>query len=204
VQTTGSGAGSRAVDPSAPATPGSSSGVGGKGRPTPKRREAQRRRTGPPEKPPQNRKEAYRRQRAKAATARGPARDRVSVREGLARGDERYLTARDRGPVRRFVRDVVDARRNAAGLFLPAAFVYFLGLVIPWAPVQLAAVSVWFVAIVALIGDSFLLTRLVKRRVAERFPDDPNRGHGLYAITRSTMLRRWRLPRPQVQRGEQV
>ena len=31
-------------------------------------------------------------------------------REALANGDERYLPARDKGPVRRFVRDYVDSR----------------------------------------------------------------------------------------------
>ncbi len=36
-------------------------------------------------------------------------------------GDERYLLARDQGPVRRFVRDLVDARRNVLGLFMPSA-----------------------------------------------------------------------------------
>ena len=36
-------------------------------------------------------------------------------------GDERYLLTRDQGPVRRFARDLVDARRNVLGLFMPSA-----------------------------------------------------------------------------------
>ena len=36
-------------------------------------------------------------------------------------GDEAYLLPRDQGPVRRYVRDVVDSRRNVLGLFMPSA-----------------------------------------------------------------------------------
>jgi hypothetical protein len=68
--------------------------AGGKGRPTPKRSEAQGRRQGPPPPPPTTRKEAYRRMRETQATNRG------SVRAAAARGDESALPARDRGPVR--------------------------------------------------------------------------------------------------------
>ena len=39
---------------------------------------------------------------------------RGSTRERMAMGDDSYLPARDRGPVRKLVRDVVDARRNLA------------------------------------------------------------------------------------------
>ena len=66
----------------------------GKGRPTPKRNEAQGRRPGPPPPPPQTRKEAYKRMREQQAATRGAS------RAGAARGDDSYLPARDRGPVR--------------------------------------------------------------------------------------------------------
>ena len=36
-------------------------------------------------------------------------------------GEDAYLLPRDKGPVRRYVRDVVDSRRNVLGLFMPAA-----------------------------------------------------------------------------------
>ena len=41
------------------------------------------------------------------------------MREGMRTGDERYLPARDKGPVRRYVRDFVDARLCMAELLLP-------------------------------------------------------------------------------------
>ena len=41
-------------------------------------------------------------------------------------GDERYLPARDQGPVKRFVRDCVDARLSIAEFLLPL----LLGIII--------------------------------------------------------------------------
>ena len=38
-------------------------------------------------------------------------RRRREVTDGMKRGDERFLTARDRGPERALARDVVDSRR---------------------------------------------------------------------------------------------
>ena len=46
--------------------------------------------------------------------------------------------------------------------------------------------------------DGFLLSRRVKKLVAEKFPDQPTKGLGLYGWMRSTQLRRLRAPAPQV------
>ena len=97
----------------------------GKGRPTPKRSEAQGRRQGPPPPPPTTRKEAYKRMRAQQAVRR------TETRQGAARGDDAYLPARDRGPVRKLVRDVVDARRNIGSFFLVIAAVALVGTIAP-------------------------------------------------------------------------
>src|SRR5690242_19206596 len=79
-----------------------------KGEATPKRPVANRRTATPP---PANTKEA----RALARQKR--TQDAAERRQGMAAGDDKYLTVRDRGPVRRYVRDVVDARRNVGSLF---------------------------------------------------------------------------------------
>jgi hypothetical protein len=51
-------------------------------------------------------------------------------------GEEAYLLPRDQGPVRAYVRDIVDARRNLLGLFMPAAlFMIFVMLGCPAAAV---------------------------------------------------------------------
>ena len=56
--------------------------------------------------------------REQSAARRAQMADR---RERMMAGDERYLLTRDQGPVRRYVRDMVDARRNVLGLFMPSA-----------------------------------------------------------------------------------
>jgi len=164
----------------------------GKGRPTPKRTEAQGRRTGPPPPPPTTRKEAYKRMRSQQATRR------VEARQGAARGDDSYLPARDRGPVRKLVRDVVDTRRNVGSFFLVIAGVALIGTVVPNLAVRSYASFLLFAFFLLLIVDSVVLSRKINRAVTERFPDAPKRGLSWYGISRSTMIRRWRFPKPDV------
>jgi hypothetical protein len=172
----------------------------GKGRPTPRRNEAQGRRTGPVPPPPSTRKEAYKRMREQQASGRG------SAREAAARGDDSALPARDRGPVRRLVRDVVDARRNAGSFFLVVAALVLIGYFIPNRAVQGYTVFVWFAFFLVIIGDSFFLGRRIRKTVTERFPGhkEPMRSLVWYGVSRATMIRRWRFPKPQVQLGADV
>lgn len=170
----------------------------GKGRPTPKRSEAQGRRQGPPPPPPTTRKEAYKRMREQQAANRG------SAREAAARGDDSALPARDRGPEKRLVRDVVDSRRNAGSLFLVVAALVLVGYFIPNQAVQSYTVFLWFAFFLVIIGDSFVLGRRIKKKVAERFPAARTKGLVWYGISRATMVRRWRFPKPQVGLGAEV
>jgi hypothetical protein len=174
----------------------------GKGRPTPKRSEAQGRRPGPPPPPPTTRKEAYKRMREQQAARR------AETRQGAARGDDAYLPARDRGPVRKLVRDVVDARRNVGSFFLAIAGVALIGTVVPSIVVRNYASFLLFGFFLLLVVDSVVLSRRIKRKLAERFPDDPQakRTKGLvwYGVSRATMIRRWRFPKPEVPLGADV
>jgi hypothetical protein len=164
----------------------------GKGRPTPKRSEAQGRRTGPPPPPPTTRKEAYKRMRAQQAVRR------TETRQGAARGDDSYLPARDRGPVRKLVRDIVDTRRNVGSFFLVIAGVALIGTIVPSIAVRSYASFLLFGFFLLLIADSFVLSRRIRRDVGARFPDAKVRGLTWYGISRSTMIRRWRFPKPDV------
>lgn len=172
----------------------------GKGRPTPKRSAAQGRRPGPPPPPPTTRKEAYKRMREQQTSRRAES------RAGMARGDDSYLPARDRGPVRKLARDVVDSRRNVGSWFLVVAGVALIGTVVPSLVVRAYASYVLFGFFLILIVDSVLLSRKVKAKVAERFADGSTKTRGVvwYAISRSTMIRRWRFPKPEVPLGAEV
>jgi Protein of unknown function (DUF3043) len=172
----------------------------GKGRPTPKRSEAQGRRQGPPPPPPTTRREAYKRMREQQAARRS------QTRLGAARGDDNYLPARDRGPVRKLVRDVVDSRRNIGSLFLAVAGVALIGTFVPSMLLRSYASFLLFGFFLLLIVDSFVLGRQIKRKLAERFPDGSQKTGGAvwYGITRATMIRRWRFPKPEVPVGAKV
>lgn len=171
-----------------------------KGRPTPKRRVAQGRRAGPLPPPPRTRKEAYRRLRDQNVTSRSKA------REAMRSGDTRYLPNRDQGPARALVRDIVDARRNVGSVFLFVAVLVLVGFFVPDARIKGAATIVWTIVFVAIILDSIGLGFRIKKLANERFPDRKERTGTLiwYGVTRATMIRRWRMPKPRVRTGEAV
>lgn len=168
----------------------------GKGRPTPKRREAQRARR--QVAAPKTRKEAYRQAREQAKA------ERAKLREGLLRGDERALPARDRGPVRGYARDFIDSRRSVAEFFLYVALAMLLFTLVNVPVIQAAVTLLWSLVLVLIIVDSVVLTRRLRRQLAVRFPDEDRRGVVLYALMRSLQIRRLRLPPPRVRPGTPI
>jgi len=172
----------------------------GKGRPTPKRRDAQGRRSGPALPPPTTRKEAYRRMRETQASGRKVTRTAASA------GVESALPRRDQGPARRLVRNIVDSRRNIGSVFLLIAALVLVGYFIPNPEIRSYTVLLWMAFFVAIIVDSIFLGRRIKKTVSERLPDatDSNRGLIWYGVTRATMVRRWRFPKPAVSVGDEI
>ena len=128
-------------------------------------------------------------------------------REKMMAGENDYLLPRDKGPVRRFARDIVDARRNLLGLFMPAALgLIFVMLAVPSIEVQRLLSPAMLVLVAVMVVDGFLVGRKVNRLVDEKFPDNTESGWklGFYAASRASQLRRMRAPRPQVNRGDRV
>ncbi|PZF82290.1 DUF3043 domain-containing protein [Jiangella anatolica] len=169
----------------------------GKGRPTPKRSEAEKARK-QRVRPALNRREAMRRDRERMRE------ERAKTRQAMNTGDEKHYLARDQGDVRRFVRNYVDSRRTVAEFFLPIILIILLTSLIGVPVIQFASTIIWVGVMILLIVDLTILGMRVKREVRKRFPDDPGKGHVLYAITRATQLRRLRLPKPQVKPGALV
>lgn len=127
----------------------------------------------------------------------------LKQREAMVTGDDANLPARDKGPVKRYVRDYVDARWNLGEFMLPVMLVV-LALSFIRSPVAFAFVSmgVYALLLVAIV-DGFLMWRRLKKRLAARFgAEQPVRGLAMYAAMRSFQLRRSRMPRPQVARGQ--
>ncbi|MGP3971405.1 DUF3043 domain-containing protein [Streptomyces sp. 6N223] len=166
-----------------------------KGRPTPKRSEAEALRRAVV-KPPANRKEAAKRAREARRVALS------KQREALLAGDERHLPARDRGPVRRFTRDFVDTKWHVAEFFLPIAVAILVLSMLPSVAARNFALMMWLAVIVLIVFDSVLMTRRLKRELRARFPDESRKGASAYALMRTLQMRRMRLPRPQIKRGE--
>ncbi|CAN5748988.1 hypothetical protein BH24ACT8_BH24ACT8_23680 [soil metagenome] len=186
------------TEPQAPANATAQEPVrpGAKNRPTPKRRDQQaaRRRplvsdgkTGTPEQ------KAH--QKAQQKAARGKA------REGMLRGEDRYLGARDRGPMRRYLRDSVDGRWNIGEVLLPAMLIILAMSLInqPWA--QIGVFGVAYTLIVVGIADALLLWRRTRKKVVAEFGEEPGRGSAMYVVLRAFQMRMSRVPRPQVPRG---
>lgn len=187
----------------------------GKGRPTPKRRESERRR-GPVAPPPTTQREAYKRSKELSKNAPKLSKDErralaADRRERMMRGDDKALLPRDRGAVRAYVRDLVDARRSLAGTLLPIALLSFITLIIPNPFVQAYGPMVLMVAIIAAIIDSVIFGRQVSRKVRAKFPNGDSSGLsvkgsslGFYAFNRATLIRKWRIPRPRVDIGDVI
>ncbi|MFW0109053.1 DUF3043 domain-containing protein [Rothia sp. P7181] len=163
-----------------------------KGRPTPSRKEREAAR----KKPliPADRKAA------KQAEREAIREQRLRENRAMHTGEERYLPARDKGPQRRYIRDYVDARFNIGDfMILAVIFIFVLGLFTP----QLRFISTALMWLFILIWafDSWMMWRKLKKKLLEKFSDiEP--GSAFYAVNRVLMIRRFRLPKPQVKRGE--
>jgi len=127
-------------------------------------------------------------------------------REGLMSGDDRYLTARDKGPVRRYVRDIVDARHNAGSIFFFGTIAVLVLSMIPNFQVQLASNLAFLAMLLAIVFDSVLLSRRIRQRVSAKFPKHGDRWGSLYfyAVMRALSFRRMRMPKAQVNVGDKV
>ena len=127
---------------------------------------------------------------------------RIAQRAAYMRGDESALPLRDRGAARRFVRDYIDSRRSIGEYFLPVVMVVLVLTVIRQPVVQAMAVLFMYSAMLYSVTSGILISRRIKKLVAQKFPNEPLKGIGTYGWLRSTQMRRLRAPAPRVQLGE--
>jgi Protein of unknown function (DUF3043) len=168
-----------------------------KGRPTPSRKEAEAARKARA-KVPRTRKEQ--------AAARRVSRTEGSskMREAMRSGDERYLPARDQGPVRRFVRDYVDSNFWILELMLPVMVVLLLfGYVGSTAMASFSSAALPALLLVVVV-DGFRLRWKLKRELNARLPEESHQGVTMYAIMRALQVRFLRQPKTQVKLGQRL
>jgi len=167
-----------------------------KGRPTPTRKEREAARRRP--LVPTDRKAAKRQSRDDAR------RQRVEQREAFARGDEKALPPRDKGPVKAFIRDFIDSRRNFGEILLPLMLIVLVLTVLPNRLLQMGAFFlIWMVVVIGVV-DAYLMVRRLKAQIRERFHTEPPRGTASYAVMRAFQLRSGRRPMPRVKRGDKI
>ena len=108
-----------------------------KGRPTPKRKDAEAARKVSSIAPASTREEKKRAKEAARAA-------RIASRAAYLRGDENALPFRDKGPVRKFVRNYVDSRRSIGEYFLPIIFVVLALTLIPSKVFQIGSIFIMY------------------------------------------------------------
>lgn len=167
-----------------------------KGRPTPKRKEAESKRKVSSLAPVVTKDQ----KRASKALAR---QDRLAQRAAYLRGEESALPSRDRGPARRYVRNYVDSRRSVGEYFLPIIFFVLVLTLFPIAALQYGAIALMYAVLLVAVVDGILLSRKIRKAIESNFPGTATKGLGMYAWLRSTQMRRLRAPHPQVKVGEQ-
>ena len=178
----------------------------GKGRPTPKRSEAER--------------DRYRSITGSTTSGRGPSsgtttkgkatpeeksrarseRDRRMA--AMRRGEEWALGPRDRGLVRKLARDYVDSHRRASEYYMYVLIVLLIALLSRNKTLETYVTPFVLVLIVVVVADAYLIRRALRKLVAERCPNESTRGMTTYAVMRALQIRRFRMPAPRLKPGD--
>lgn len=167
----------------------------GKGRPTPKRKDAQAQNLRP--LVPKDR-DASR----KAAKARMRERENAEY-EAMQTGDVNHMPKAERLPWRIYIRDYVDARFNLGEFFIPVAFVILVVSIFvtyKWPTRALPLMVLMCVYLFAVIIDIAIMWRKLKKKLIEKY-GEKSVARGMrsasYAWSRAIQIRRWRLPKPR-------
>ena len=176
---------------------------GGKGRPTPRRKDQQAKNLHPVV--PKDRAAAKREARA----AREAAWKRQN--KAMVTGEEKYLPSREKGPIKRYIRDYVDARFNLGEYFMPLIFVLLIisfgfSYILPHYPlISFYTVLAMNGYLLAAIADAVWCWARLRRRLTAKFGQEKVKDEGtilFYIMSRCFMLRRWRRPAALVSRGQ--
>jgi hypothetical protein len=171
--------------------------AGRKGRPTPTRKEAEAAAKARA-KVPRTRKEIA------AANRLARSQGSSKMREAMKTGEEKYLPARDRGPVKRFIRDYVDSRFSFVELMIP---VLLVTTALAWSGSPTLASygnAALFAMLLLIVVDMLRLRSKLRKEIAQRFPDASLKGNTYYAVMRSLQMKFMRLPKSQVRIGQRL
>ena len=180
----------------------------GKGRPTPKRSEAERNR--------------YQSITGSTTSGRGASSGGASGRKltpeekakarsdrdrrtaAMRRGEDWALGPRDRGPIRKLARDYVDAHRRPSEYYMYVLLLLLVALLSRNAALNTYVSPLVLVLIVVVVVDGYLIRRALMKLAAERYPGESTRGMTTYAVMRALQIRRFRMPAPRLKPGDKV
>jgi hypothetical protein len=178
----------------------------GKGRPTPKRSEAERGR--------------YQSITGSTTSGRGPGtgsaprgkmtpEDKARVRSerdkrmtAMRRGEEWALGPRDRGPIKKLARDYVDSHRRVSEYYMYVLIILLVALLSRSKALNNYVSPFVLVLIVVVAVDAYLIRRALHKLAAERYPGESTRGMTTYAVMRALQIRRFRMPKPRLKPGD--
>jgi Protein of unknown function (DUF3043) len=178
----------------------------GKGRPTPKRSEAER--------------DRYRSITGSTTSGRGPSgsstargkatpEDKARIRsdrerrtQAMRRGEDWALGPRDRGPARKLARDYIDSHRRVSEYYMYVLIILLVALLSRNKTLENYVSPFVVVLIVIIVVDAYLIRRALRKLVAERLPGESARGLTTYAVMRALQIRRFRMPAPRVKPGD--
>jgi len=166
----------------------------GKGRPTPKRSEAERRRR--PVSAPGDRKEANRQYRERQRQ------DRARRQQGMQRGEQWAMPPRDRGPVKALARDYVDSRRRLSEYYMYGLLVLLVLLFVRSTIVQSIVPVLVMVAVLIMLVEGIFIGRQVRALAEKRLPAESTQGVRMYAAMRALQIRQLRMPKPRIKPGQ--
>jgi hypothetical protein len=187
----GTPTGSEAPEDSRPAA------EAGKGRPTPKRSEANK-----------GRYQSISGNRSRSASGSSGSRppadraERSRRYEAMKRGEDWALNPRDQGPERKLVRNYIDSKRRISEYYMYALIVLLIALFTRNKAISSYVSPFVIVLIVLVFVDGFVIRRNIGKLIAERLPGSSTRGLTIYGVMRALQIRRFRVPAPQVSPGD--
>lgn len=120
--------------------------------------------------------------------------------------EEQFRKAEEK-PGRALLRDFLDSRKGMAQYWMPtimASLALALAAMYLSPELALAATFIPYVALAALAVHIFLLWGQFKKLHAERLPKESTKGLLAYLINRIISLRRFRMPAPRVNPGDEI
>jgi hypothetical protein len=169
-----------------------------KGRPTPKRSEAER---GRRQSLGSSGGRSQGGRRGSGGTPAGKT-DRAGKYEAMKRGEDWALPQKDKGPVKALARDYVDSKRLLSEYSMYVLVLLLAVVFIRKSQLQNLISPLILVLALVVAVEGWFTNRRLRKLIAERLPGESTRGVGRYVIMRGLQIRKLRMPAPRIHPGD--